>query len=937
MIQANTIEETTGVWGSLPDWGPHCTAYLPIGSVVQKRGRGARKAQGAFLTRAKRLATKGRPLVFVAQVEAVEEHSSNGVDQVGLLGEQLTAMYRITVSRTGITDCEEALTKETSNKLQHCAALLVDKAAKQSGVTNTWARGVALYDPYKRALEANSESPNQTALTLLYEHIGTLPEIADTEVLKLLLPHGYAGATLEQQTFAKNLLSLCRREVKRISKPEKVSITATIGDPLGVSEMLKDDGSRREHLSSLGTIKAVLASAKQLPVPEACSELKISVKGAGDYCFETSSAKQDHDIAIRFLKGAIAQAKQAWIQSGVIPDDSIGKSSTPAETAKEQNGLTADTVQPSLSVGLIGDVANGKSTLVRAMTCKRTQAHSSEQQHHGVTIRLGFANAVIVRCENTESCGAHAFKPGSYGHTVEERCEQCGSSVKVACTVSFLDCPGHAELMATMLSGASAFDAAILAAASNVPSPSRQVKQHLEALKLLPHFHRPGRLAVAQTKAELLSAQSGTLLSLSPMEALERHASNTKESLKSTVAEDAPYFPLCSPRGLGLEPLAAWLASLADQGSPSRSSGNCRLNVLRSFDVNRPGTDHCELSGGVLGGTVLGSGSIDIGDELEIRPGIVTKNNAGFSFQPLKFRCDGIMTEKTQLNTAKPGGLVALRTTLNPSLCADNFLVGGVVGRPGSLPPVWGPTVYLENVETVCTSASKLSKGDRIVCHAGSSAVAGSVVRFSAKQQKLEVIINEPVCASKGSRLSIEVKNETGFSLAAHCSLFGGSCCLEGVNDESASLDEAFPPPVIACNDNERRMDFLTELNVENTDTIQSISLPKPNVVRDGGAHVVVQNFSILALALNRDPFHLKRYLEKEGGLSCVFAGDNQQSLRVQWRTRRNLSELIMKMVRRYAATYVLCTQCKSPSTDLVRKAELNCRQCGAKRFVTKI
>jgi translation initiation factor 2 gamma subunit (eIF-2gamma) len=45
---------------------------------------------------------------------------------------------------------------------------------------------------------------------------------------------------------------------------------------------------------------------------------------------------------------------------------------------------------------------------------------------------------------------------------------------------SFINCPGHAELMAMMLAGASAFefDDAVFAAAANTPGPSPQAMQH---------------------------------------------------------------------------------------------------------------------------------------------------------------------------------------------------------------------------------------------------------------------------------------------------------------------------------------------------------------------------------------------------------------------------------------------------------------------------
>ncbi len=48
--------------------------------------------------------------------------------------------------------------------------------------------------------------------------------------------------------------------------------------------------------------------------------------------------------------------------------------------------------------------------------------------------------------------------------------------------------------------------------------------------------------------------------------------------------------------------------------------------VIRSFDVNRPGEEAETLNGGVAGGTIL-KGVLKVGDEVEIRPGIIRKDS----------------------------------------------------------------------------------------------------------------------------------------------------------------------------------------------------------------------------------------------------------------------------------------------------------------------
>ena len=77
-------------------------------------------------------------------------------------------------------------------------------------------------------------------------------------------------------------------------------------------------------------------------------------------------------------------------------------------------------------------------------------------------------------------------------------------------------------------------------------------------------------------------------------------------------------------------------------------------------------------------------GKINIGDKIEIRPGRNTKKG----LEPIKTNVttlhSGISRKEIQ-----PGGLVALGTSLDPSITKSDSLLGNVIGKPGTLPPVW--------------------------------------------------------------------------------------------------------------------------------------------------------------------------------------------------------------------------------------------------------
>jgi translation initiation factor 2 subunit 3 len=60
--------------------------------------------------------------------------------------------------------------------------------------------------------------------------------------------------------------------------------------------------------------------------------------------------------------------------------------------------------------------------------------------------------------------------------------------------------------------------------------------------------------------------------------------------------------------------------------------------IIRSFDVNKPGTEISSLKGGVVGGTIL-EGVLELGMVVEIRPGHLSKDaNDNLRCIPIKSR-----------------------------------------------------------------------------------------------------------------------------------------------------------------------------------------------------------------------------------------------------------------------------------------------------------
>lgn len=196
--------------------------------------------------------------------------------------------------------------------------------------------------------------------------------------------------------------------------------------------------------------------------------------------------------------------------------------------------------------------------------------------------------------------------------------------------------------MATMLNGAAVMDAALLLVAGNESCPQPQTSEHLAAIEIMKLKH----IIILQNKIDLVKEN----------QAKEQHDQITK-FVQGTVAEGAPIIPISAQLKYNIEVLCEYIEKKIP--IPMRDfTSEPRLIIIRSFDVNKPGSEVEDLKGGVAGGSIL-KGVLRVGQEIEVRPGLVSKDAEGkLACRPIFSRIVSLYAEQNDLQFAVPGGLI---------------------------------------------------------------------------------------------------------------------------------------------------------------------------------------------------------------------------------------------------------------------------------------
>ena len=386
--------------------------------------------------------------------------------------------------------------------------------------------------------------------------------------------------------------------------------------------------------------------------------------------------------------------------------------------------------QPCVNIGTAGHVDHGKTTLIQALTGKWTSVHSQELKR-GITIRVGYSDAAFYKCPDCESPANYSTSP---------KCPNCKKESDLSRVVSFVDSPGHESLMANMLSGSALMDGAILLVAANAKVPQAQSKEHLLALQTLGIT----QIVVVQNKIDLVSYQ----------DALSNYSDITK-FVKGSKAAKSPIIPVSAQSNLNLDALIFSIEETIKTPERDQSS-NSVMHVLRSFDINKPGTTITEMRGGVIGGS-LTQGEFKIGDEIEIKPGILNEKKK--NYEPIHTEIVSLGTGAGIVDSVKPGGLVAIGTKLDPSLTRGDSFLGSVIGKPDSLPENSDTAKLKVNLFDSAVGSGKDEKiipikaGESLRINIGTAPILGKVTKSNSED--IELSLRRPACLFDGGNVAI--------------------------------------------------------------------------------------------------------------------------------------------------------------------------------------
>jgi translation initiation factor 2 subunit 3 len=396
-----------------------------------------------------------------------------------------------------------------------------------------------------------------------------------------------------------------------------------------------------------------------------------------------------------------------------------------SEPEQESEPDLLNNKQSYITVGFLGRVSNGKTTMARAMTNKDPMKFKKEIIENK-TIKLGYSTLTIYKCPNCP-------EPDCYQSNIPV-CEICETVGNVELKLDVLDAPGHSEYQTTALSGAINMDYSLLVISADC-GQDLETNEHYKYIKYL---GLNDRTIGIQNKVDLVSIVK---------------ASEQFEEIKNIY--DLKYIiPFTFKYKKFLQYLLMYLIKTIpnpiNEELYKKINEPLRASIIRSFDPNKPGIDISEMKGAVIGCSIK-KGCIRVGDKIKIIPGVIQKDGKCIELEAF---VQSIRTNDENLTVAYPGGNIGIELSLDSSLSKEDRLVGNFIVSIGDTThrKFKNCIIKYTNFEE---SNFDLKQNDICVCMLGTTKRDIKILGINKEKQEINFISNIDMAGILGDLIII--------------------------------------------------------------------------------------------------------------------------------------------------------------------------------------
>ena len=378
--------------------------------------------------------------------------------------------------------------------------------------------------------------------------------------------------------------------------------------------------------------------------------------------------------------------------------------------------------KPHVNVGTIGHIDHGKTTLTSAILAVQAQKQLAKVKSYadiakGGTVRDA-TKTVTIAVAHVE----YETENRHYAH---------------------IDCPGHADFIKNMITGAAQMDGAILVVAADA-GPMPQTREHV----LLARQVNVPKLVVFLNKVDLLDdPELLELIELEVRELLEKYKFPEDTPIIRGVARDAQQNPGDPAASKCIDELMHAIDTFIPE--PPREQDKPFLMAIEDvFSIEGRGT--------VATGRIE-RGLIKVGEEVEI---------IGLSDEKRKVVCTGVEMFKKELDQGQAGDNVGL---LLRGVKREEIQRGQVLAKPGSIQPhtEFEAEVYVLSKEEG-GRATPFFSGYRPQFYFRTTDVTGALTLLGDAEMcmpgdnvKLKVELIQPIAMQEGARFAIREGGRT--------------------------------------------------------------------------------------------------------------------------------------------------------------------------------